>query len=105
MKAATSTALWKTEEKIPLNTRRRRKAGEKAATSTAMWKTEERIPPNTRWRRPGENFINTYEETPRALEEVDAKRNETDLNEKTQKALEEMVSSESNCQPDVVSSG
>ena len=63
----------------------------KAATSTASWKTEEKIPPNTRRRRmPGENFINTYEETRKALEEVDANRNETDLDEETQKALEEI---------------
>ena len=102
MKAATSTALCKTEEKIPLNTRRRRKPGEKAATSTAMWKTEERIPPNTRWRRPGEYFINTYEETRKALEEVDANRNETDLDEETQKALDDMVSNGPSCRPDVV---
>ena len=68
-----------------------------AATSTALWKTEEKIPPNTRWRRPGENFINTYEETRKALEEVDAKRNETDLDEKTQKTLEDMVSNGPSC--------
>ena len=131
MKAATSTALWKTEEKIPPNTRRRRKPGEKAATSTAMWKTEEKIPPNTRRRRrPGKNFINTYEETRKALEEVDANRNGTDLEEETRKALEDTVSNRpscrtrcgverikrpapepvvvppgSNCRPDVVSSG
>ena len=50
----------------------------KAATSTASWKTKEKIPPNTRRRKmPGENFINTYEETRKALEEVDANRNET----------------------------
>ena len=57
----------------------------KAATSTASWKTEEKIPPNTRRRRmPGVNFINTYDET--------------------QKTLEDMVSKGSSCRPDVVSS-
>ena len=104
MKAATSTALWNTQEKIPANTRRKRKPGEKAATSTAMWKTEEKIPPNTRRRKmPGKNFINTYEETRKVLEEVDANQNETDLNEKTQKTLEDIMSNGSNCRPDVVS--
>ena len=102
MKTATSTE----EEKIPPNTSRRRKPGEKAATSTAMWKTEEKIPPNTRRRKmPGENFINTYEETRKALEEVDANRNGTDLDKKTQKTLEDIISNRPSCRPDVVSSG
>ena len=64
----------------------------KAATSTASWKTEEKIPPNTRRRRmPGENFINTYEETRKALEEVDANRNGTDLDKKTQKVKKSIL--------------
>ena len=50
------------------------------------------------------NLVNTYEETRKASEE-DAKQNETDLDEKTQKALEEMVSSCSSCRPEVASSG
>ena len=54
---------------------------------------------------PGENFINTYEETRKVLEEIDANRNETDLDEKTQKTLKDMVSNGPSCQPEVVSSG
>ena len=66
----------------------------KAATSTAPWKTEEKIPSNTRRGRirhlPGRKFHQHDEETQKALEEVDANRNETDLKEETQKALEEI---------------
>ena len=54
---------------------------------------------------PGENFINTYEETRKALEEVDANRNGTDLDKKTQKTLEDIISNRPSCRPDVVSSG
>ena len=53
-------------------------------------------------RMPGENFINMYEEIRKALEEVDANRNETDLDEETQKALDDMVSNGPSCRPDVV---
>ena len=46
---------------------------------------------------PGKNFINTYEETRKALEEVDANQNETDLDEKTQKTLEDIVLNGPSC--------
>ena len=49
------------------------------------------------------NLVNTYEETRKALEEVDANRNETDLDEKTQKTLEDIMSNGPSCQPEVVS--
>ena len=49
--------------------------------------------------------MNETDRVRRHPKEVDANRNETDVDEETQKALEDMVSNGSSFRPDVVSSG